>query len=277
MKMIYFRLFAIALFLTSSLFAKEPDGIFIGVGVGVGQSERGIEHSQVMRHPIEIRNNTTLWWNPETNIYSQSWALAWEVLVGYKHFINDYIGIRYYADIGIQHYKSTSGTETKQKIGLIDYTINADLLIDFYSSERVAFGILGGVGFGGTSFHQNIINEYMDMYNNRSIPIGASNTTKHFFNVNASAGVRIALFKKINLSGGFRICDSFVQGRRSCSSPVRYIGHNFEIIAKFHMLEYIAVNPDILLTTAQNNAYTSRMGYKVKNPYRFTFRYAVEF
>ncbi len=276
--------FTIALLLSSSLFAKEPENIIIGAGVGAGQINLSVEHAQIMRHPIlggpmTATPNQPLW-AARYDSNESSWATAWEFLVGYKHFINDFVGLRYYANVGIQHYKSVDNNGKKtQPIGLIDYTLNADLLLDFYESEKVAFGIFGGVGFGGTSFVANSVNYYLDMYNtNEGIPIGASDITKHFVNINASVGVRIVFFQKRSIAGGIRMCDSFSQDRRSCSTPSSYMGHSIELSAKFPVVEYNATDSDVMASTTGANAFfVSRPGYKIKNPYRFTIRYIVEF
>ena len=273
------KILAIALLLTGSLFAKEPENIIVGAGAGMGQSNLAIEHSQFARHPILDTVNSQPVMTPRINTSSSSWAVAWEFLVGYKHFINDIIGLRYYANVGIQHYKSTNANGKKtQPIGLIDYTVNADMLFDFYESEKVAFGVFGGVGFGGTSFTNSAVNHYMDMYNTaEAVPIGGTNITKHFVNINASAGLRINFFQKTNITGGIRVCNSFSQGRRSCSTPVSYMGHSIEVSAKFPLLKYVATKYDIMSSANAGQTYASRPGYKIKNPYRFTIRYIVEF
>ena len=279
------KLLAMTLMLISPLVAKEPENVIIGAGVGVGVSNLSIEHAQIMRHPIlggdlmgALKDQPL--WAAKSNSNDSSWAVAWEFLVGYKHFINDIIGLRYYANIGIQHYQSIDENRKRtQPVGIIDYTLNTDMLLDFYESEKWAFGIFGGVGFGGTSFVKNSINYYLDIYNtNEGIPIGASDITKHFFNINASVGVRFVVFQKTNIAGA-RICNSFSQGRRSCSAPAKYMGHNFEILAKFPVLEYNATDYDVMATTTggANTFFVSRPGYKIKNPYRFTIRYVVEF
>ncbi len=281
------KLLAITLLLISSLIAKEPENIIVGAGIGEGYNTMDIRHSQFARHPIEGTGNNggivgQPVMTPRTNVSSSSWALAWEFLAGYKHFINDYIGFRYYANVGIQHYKPTSllGQGKKEKIGLIDYTLNMDLLFDFYASDSFAFGVFGGVGFGGTSFDKNALNQYKATYNNtEEIPIGASDITQHFFNANASVGVRVVIFQSIGLSSGARNCDIYSQGRRACSTPSKNIGHNFEVVAKFNLLEYNATKYDIMINANANagQQYVSRPGYRIKNPYRFTFRYIVEF
>ena len=281
MNKIQSKIFAIALLalLNNSLFAKEVENVIIGAGVGAGQSNLAIEHSQFARHPILDTANSRPVMTPRFNTSSSSWATAWEFLVGYKHFINDIIGLRYYANIGIQHYKSTDINGKKsQPIGLIDYTLNADMLFDFYESEKVAFGIFGGVGFGGTSFTNNAVNNYMDMYNaNEGIPIGGTNITKHFVNINASVGARIVFFQKRSVAGGVRMCNNFSQDRRSCSTPSSYMGHSIEVGAKFPLLKYVATKYDIMDSATAGQVYASRPGYTIQNPYRFTIRYIVEF
>ena len=100
--------FLIVAMLLSPLCAKEPSGIMIGAGAGYGRSELSIEHSHIAKNPlvsIDPNNPLVPLWTPQVDSQSGSWAVAWEVLVGYKHFINDFVGFRYYANIGVQHYK----------------------------------------------------------------------------------------------------------------------------------------------------------------------------
>ena len=278
--------FLIVAVLLSPLCAKEPSGIMIGAGAGYGRSELSIEHSHIAKNPlvsIDPNNPLAPLWTPQVDSQSGSWAVAWEVLVGYKHFINDFVGFRYYANIGVQHYKPVTYKSNKEPIGYVDYTLNADILFDFYESESVAFGIFGGVGFGGTSLDKQAINEYESLYNNaqNGIPIGASDITKHFLNVNFSAGIRLVFFQKITTSstssGAMAMRGYGAQNRSTAQSA--YIGHNFEVVAKFSTLSYSATTPDYNISTlgTTTSDFRSRPGYKIKNPYRFTFRYVVEF
>ena len=271
------NLFAIAFIVAVSLNAKEPTNIMLGVGIGAGQSGISIEHSQIIRDPIEDTNgNNGLRWNPQSNMSLDSWATAWEFLVGYKHFINDYVGFRYYGNVGIQHYKPSLFESKTQPVGFVDYTLNADLLINFWESDSLSFGMLGGLGFGGTSFDKKAINQYMAVYDRASgRPIGIANISKHFFNVNASVGLRFVAFQKIRRVSE-KVCEKpNKQGKRICRVPIFYIGHNFEINAKFPLLDYYATPfPDII---SINGTIVSRPGYKVDNPYRITFRYIVDF
>lgn len=273
---ILIALLGIALF-SSYAFSKEPTNILVGVGIGAGQSRIDIEHTQIMRFPL--RDNGTTNWPAQQNSSLSSWAFAWEFLLGYKHFINDFVGFRYYGNIGVQHYKPISFKESAQKIALIDYTLNADLLIDFWESELWAIGAVGGLGFGGTSFDKDAVSKYLAVYDAKSKqPIGLANVQKHFFNVNASVGLRMAFFQKIRRVKE-RVCDeNYVNGKRLCRVPVHYIGHNIEVNAKFPLMDYRATPyPDVLPQGTDNKSAISRPGYTVTNPYRITVRYVVDF
>ncbi len=258
-------------FLSLPLSAKEPTNTLIGVGIGAGQSKLSIEQAQLIKFPLQNGGATA-----QQDRSLSSWALAWEFMVGYKHFLNDYVGFRYYGNVGIQHYKPVSFASNEQKIGFVDYTLNADLLIDFYETTNWAIGMLGGMGFGGTSFDKDAISKYLAYYDRQTgRPIGLANVQKHFFNVNASVGFRAVIFQKIRRTGA-RVCDGYVDGKRTCRAPIFYIGHNLEVNAKFSLLDYQATPyPDIIASA--NNQYVSRPGYKVTNPYRITFRYIVDF
>ncbi len=281
-KLLALSLLGIAL---APLFAKEPAGIIIGAGVGEGRSEMSIEHAHIAKNPLQSldpNNPGAPQWTASVDSSAGSWAIAWELLVGYKHFLNDIIGFRYYANVGIQHYKPVTYKSKEQPIGYVDYMLNADVLLDFYTDEFFSFGILGGVGLGGMSLDRRAINEYESIYNANAgvIPIGASDITKHFLNINFSAGVRMIFFQKTSVKGGIRSCDNFSQGRRSCTMPSAYIGHGFEVVAKFPTLTYAVTTPDFVMSTQGGttvSSFRSRPGYKIKNPYRFTFRYVVEF
>ncbi|MGX2982685.1 outer membrane beta-barrel protein [Helicobacter sp. 23-1045] len=264
-------------------FAKEPTNIMLGVGFGAGESEIEITHSQVINDPILNYGNSTPRWPSQQNKNPSSWAFAWEFLLGYKHFINDFVGFRYYGNLGIQHYTPLSLNSKEQKIGFVDYTLNADLLIDFWESEFIAVGIFGGMGFGGTSFDKKAIAQYMAVYNvNSARPIGLADVKRHFFNVNANVGARVTFFQKVRQVEK-RACDKYKDGKRTCRVPIYYIGHSVELNAKFPLLDYQATPwADIIIQGSanggnNNQTLASRPGYKVKNPYRITLRYVVDF
>lgn len=194
-----FGALAILVAMLVQLSAKEPTNILFGVGIGAGQSAMEIEHSQVIQDPIQVadKDKTQLRWQAQKNQSLSSWALAWEFMLGYKHFINDYVGFRYYGNLGIQHYKPVSLNEKANKIGIIDYTLNADLLIDFWESELFAVGVLGGIGFGGTSFEKKAIAQYMAVYDAQSSrPIGLAECAKALFQCQCKCRLPRGVFPK---------------------------------------------------------------------------------
>lgn len=267
-----------------TLNAKEPTNWMIGVGAGVGQTSINIEHSHVIRNPIyewtynpdgSFSNFTGLRWPAQQNMSLSSWAGAWEILAGYKHFVNDWLGVRAYVNVGVQHYKPSLYESKTDPIGIVDYTANVDLLFDFYETEKWAIGMVAGLGFGGTSFDKKAIEKYMAIYDRTTgIPVGKANIQQHFLNINASVGLRGVYFQKVRRVSE-RVCDEFVEGKRLCRVPVHYIGHNFEVNAKFPFMSYDATgNPDILPV---GDTFASRPQYKVQNPYRITFRYIIDF
>lgn len=289
MKNIFKLLTAIVMAVSfGTLNAKEPTNWMIGVGVGYGMTSIDVNHSHIIRNPIynwsgnaSTNPGNNFWylsprWPAQQNISLSSWSVAWEALVGYKHFVNDWLGVRAYVNVGVQHYKPSLFESKTDPIGIVDYTANVDLLFDFYETESWAIGMLAGLGFGGTSFDKQAIEKYMAVYDRATgIPVGKANIQQHFLNINASVGLRGVYFQKVRRVSE-RVCDDeYVDGKRMCRVPVHYVGHNFEVTAKFPFMSYDATgNPDILPV---GNTFASRPQYKVSNPYRITFRYIIDF
>ncbi len=211
-------------------------------------------------------------------------------MVGYKHWLNDYVGFRYYANVGAQHYKDDIFTAGKVKTGIIEYTANADLLLNFYNSEIFTFGILGGFGVGGAYFDSPALNTYRAEWSqenpNFSNPryAGIAKTKKHHLSANLSVGTRFNFFQKIrNVSS--RVCDTGADGRRTCKVPINYLEHSIEFNAKFPMLTYYPTDDGDVIgshcTTGQfqgeYKCVWARPGYQVKNPYKLTLRYVFAF
>lgn len=152
--------------------AKEPTNWMFGVGGGYGMTSLDMKHSHFLRNPVyryfagtggvkaqyQMENGKPVTrFAPQSNASLNSWSGSWEFLLGYKHFINDWFGVRAYGNVGVQHYKPSLFESKIDPIGIIDYTINADLLFDFYETESWAIGMLAGLGFGGTSFDKDAI------------------------------------------------------------------------------------------------------------------------
>lgn len=270
------------LFTLGTLSAKEPTNWMIGVGGGYGMTSLDIKHSFAMQNPLHNRDYSkpnwegTDAWPIHTNRSLSSWSGAWEILFGYKHFVNDYIGVRTYANVGVQHYKPSLFESKLDPIGLIDYSLNADILLNFYENEKFSIGILAGLGMGGTSFAADAISKYLVIYDrDTGLPSGTVDVKKHFLNINGNVGVRLTFFQKLRDVKNRKCEDSYTNGKRLCNVPVSYVGHSFEVNGKFNALPYNATKqPDIV---SINGKISSKPQYTVKNPYRITLRYIIDF
>ena len=289
MKRIIMVILAFCLF--GILNAKEPTNWFFGAGVGFGKSQIDKIYPQSANNQIGVK------WGNWTSQYSSSVAdtgVAWEVLVGYKHFVNNYLGFRYYANVGAQHYKDEVFTAGKVQAGVIDYTANIDILVNFYTAESWSIGMFGGAAVGGAYFDSPAMKTYTDMWKDKtpvtvptadnSIYKGQGNIYKHHFNATLSVGLRGSYFQKIRDIQN-RTCNT--QGdRKRCRVPVSYLEHSFEVVAKFPLMKYAVTDPGDVITGYTYNpgvdygtfvGIYQRPGYEVKNPYKVTFRYIFAF
>ena len=226
----------------------------------------------------------------------KDWGVLWEFLAGYKHFLNDYVGFRYYANVGAQHYKDEIFTAGKVKAGVIEYTANADLLLNFYNSEIFTFGILGGFGVGGAYFDSPALKTYKEQwgygnapFTNATLHADLGKVKKHHLSANLSIGMRFNFFQKIR-EVGKRVCSQGGDGRRTCRVPISYLEHSIEFNAKFPMATYRVTDSGDLVTyyvrirnqvSGRDEDFllgsANRPGYEVKNPYKITLRYIFAF
>ncbi len=82
-------------------------------------------------------------------------------VVGYKQFFNDYLGLRYYANLDIHHNLSKQygfGSDEfgndifeRSDITLITYGVNVDFLGNFVVTDIADFGGFIGFGIGGNT------------------------------------------------------------------------------------------------------------------------------
>ena len=299
-----FATFLAMAFLCTSLSAKEPTNWIFGFGIGAGLSQLEQKWGESSRNGLNAstnNGNNNITWNTfrvMTDTNFKDWGVAWEFLAGYKHWLNDWVGFRYYANIGAQHYKVEfpSGTNDSfissgnTKMGALEYTANADILLNFYNSELFTFGILGGFGIGGAYFDSPALDNYEKYWGAAKDSTsftepeyaGVGKIKKHHLSASLSVGTRFNFFQKIrNVSA--RTCDTGADGRRTCKVPISYLEHSIELNAKFNMLTYYPTKYGELMGVRKDNgngAYTdsrSRPGYEVKNPYKFTLRYIIAF
>lgn len=278
-----------------ALSARESANWLFGVGFGYGATHTNIKYPDSTKSGglgVDWIKGT---WVDQVNGSIKSWGITYEILVGYKHFLNDYIGFRYYVNVGAQHYKDENFSGGKEKIGVVDYTLNADLLLNFYNSPSISFGIFGGFGVGGAYFDSARIDNYEKFYGGTIDSTrftepefaGVGKVAKNHFSASLSIGTRIVFFQQIR-SVGQVVCSAGGDGRRSCSMPISSLEHSLEVGAKFPMLTYYAtkkgdimgaycVNPVNPANAGKYVCANQRPGYEIKNPYKFTLRYIIAF
>ena len=274
--------------LGNALIAKEPTNWIFGFGMGAGKSQIEQKWSDSSRNKLEGLNVSWSNFAVMEDASEQDWGVAYEFLVGYKHWFNEWAGFRYYANVGVQHYKHKIFDSGNVKATIIDYTLNADLLLNFYNSEFFTFGVFGGFGVGGATFDSPAITNYERYWgaakDSTSFTepeyVGVGKIKKHHLSASLSVGTRFNIFQKIRHSSE-RSCSEVVDGRRTCRVPISYLEHSIEFSAKFPMLTYYPTEPGELMgvrgTDGKYTASRSRPGYEVVNPYRFTVRYIVAF
>ena len=274
--------------------AQEQTNWFFGVGLGGGLSQLDRKYSDSSRNRIGLDWSQ---WNitPSDNTI-KDWGFAWEVLAGYKHWLNNWVGFRYYVNASGQHYKDDIFTAGKSQVGVIQYTANADLLLNFYNSEIFTLGIFGGFGVGGAYFDSPALNTYKQIWSQENPMFsnerykGMGNVYKHHLAAILSAGARFNFFQKVRAINGKRVCNRGAMGRTACRAPIAYLEHSIEFAAKISMMTYrVTDHADMVGVYATNTAnpnpggyrgYISvdaRPGYEVKNPYQFTLRYLIAF
>ena len=284
--------------LGNPLFAKEPTNWLFGVGFGFGQSTLG----RIYANSANSLLGTTGFNRNAPRLYSSTikdLGFAWEFLAGYKHFLNDFVGFRYYANVSGQQYKDDIFTAGKTQAGVYEYTANADLLINFYNSDFFTFGAFGGFGVGGAYFDSPAFKTYQSEWNSIESQYmsdlsraNVGKIYKHHLSATLSAGLRFSMFQKIR-DIGKRVCSRRVGGRQTCRVPVTRLEHSIELNTKFSLMTYRATDSaDIFGGYCGNNAtwngntniggqylclYRDKPGYEVKNPYKLTLRYIFAF
>ena len=284
-------LFVIAIFM-GALKAQEPSSWFVGVGGGYGKTQIDRKYSSSAKTDgMNVAWNPGTW-NNQTDSRFVSWGFDFEGLVGYKHFLNDYLGFRYYANVGAQFYKDATFSSDKTTIGVIDYALNADLLLNFYDSPAFSVGIFGGFGVGGAYFDSDEIRRYESYYGGakdstqftESQFAGIGEVWRNHFSATLSVGARVNLFQQIRAAQ--LVCSEGGDGRRSCRKPTSQLEHSLEVGAKFFMLPFKPTNPaEVVGAICQPNSTAPglykcahyRYGYEVRVPYRFTLRYIIAF
>lgn len=276
-----------------ALKAQEPTSWFVGVGGGYGQTQ--IDRTYSKSAQTGGMNLEWINWNDQSNRYYKSKGFVFEALVGYKHFLNEYLGFRYYASVSGQLYKDAVFSGDKDKIGVIDYGLNTDLLINFYTNPFLSFGIFGGFSVGGAHFDSPALDDYEKSWGGatdstrytESIFDGIGKISKNYFSASLAVGARINFLQHIRSSGQV-VCSAGGDGRRTCKKPSSLLEHSLEAGAHFFMLSYEPTTPPEVVGRicehlpgdtlgGKYHCARQRYGYEIKTPYRFTIRYIIAF
>lgn len=279
---------------TSALKAQEPTSWFVGFGGGYGLTKIDTTYS-ASASGLGGLGWVAGTWSDLYTLHTKSWGFALEALVGYKHFLNDYIGFRYYANVGAQFYKDATFSSNKTKIGVIDYKLNADLLVNFYNSPAYSIGLFGGFGVGGAYFDSPEIDRYNTYWGGatdstqytEAIFDGIGDVYRNHFSASLSAGLRINFLQHIRGAGQV-VCSAGGDGRRTCKKPSSLLEHSLEAGAHFFMLSYEPTTPPEVVGRicehlpgdtlgGKYHCARQRYGYEIKTPYRFTLRYIIAF
>ncbi len=139
-------------------FAEESGG-FIGFGIGGGGTE--------LKSDFDDSDGIS------AHLKAKDSGISYGFVAGYKQFFNDYLGLRYYANLDIYHninssnfyYPTyTAGIPVKNgEITIINYGVNVDFLGNFVSAEIADFGGFIGLGIGGTTLTGKFINDFKNL------------------------------------------------------------------------------------------------------------------
>lgn len=116
-----------------SIYANQKNGLFIGLEVGGGESAIDAGVLKVTRS-----------------------LPSYGARIGYLYLFNEYIGIRGYGSINYtiaseDYYNALTSANYKDSVSLLSYTINADVLFNFYNGESAFIGAFIGLGIGGAN------------------------------------------------------------------------------------------------------------------------------
>ncbi|RDU65084.1 outer membrane beta-barrel protein [Helicobacter sp. MIT 14-3879] len=122
---------------------REKNGIFIGFEIGNGETMFKQDFASV---------GNTYYYGIDMKISSNLYGGK----VGYKYFFNDYVGIRGYFNLDYQgalyKLKGSVGSNSQSSnvyTDLLNFGINADVLVNFYNTNFLNVGLFAGLGIGG--------------------------------------------------------------------------------------------------------------------------------
>lgn len=154
--------FALSLLFGVNIAFAEVSGGFVGLEFGAGEANL---KSTMISFDLTNLERIELITGLQTPYYG--------LIAGYKQFFNRYVGLRYYANVNVFHFRlvpkdcraktcnvfAFSGTIT-----MINYGANIDFMGNFYSGESVDFGGFVGFGLGANSWVGDGISNHERLY-----------------------------------------------------------------------------------------------------------------
>ena len=183
-----------ALFISFSLsnFAiAESSGAFVGVEVGYGEARYELKAEYSATQNTQAMNETRKF---------NGGGVNYGITAGYKHFFNDYFGLRAYGSINSQHNEIKISGRTPKEMGnytALSFGANLDLLGNFISTERLDFGAFVGVILGYNYWLGRGIDEdkkyFKDTYNVVLAEIEQNGNGRAKISLNSPSNFDIAL------------------------------------------------------------------------------------
>ncbi|RDU52838.1 hypothetical protein CQA49_07645 [Helicobacter sp. MIT 00-7814] len=116
---------------------QEKSGVLVGLSMGAGQTSQTIT--------VAGESSKTTQFLP-----------AFGLQVGYKHFFNEYLGVRGYGAFDYAWNSSEStysqGTESSSTSAM-NVTANADVLFNAFNTQSTSYGVFVGIGLGGQFYN----------------------------------------------------------------------------------------------------------------------------
>ena len=142
---------------SATLASAGENGVFLGIGGSFGLEAIAKADIKTDTNPQSVINNTT-----------KGFSGGSELILGYKYFFIEKLGIRGYAsvDYSIVMLAKTSDTTGvalaySQMIGkpsgLLDVNINLDLILEAFSGDVFSLGFFAGVAGGFHLWHGGIV------------------------------------------------------------------------------------------------------------------------
>ena len=145
----------VALLFNASVALAEESGVFWGLGIGYGNVKSSANRYGVYEYKKQVVYDTTIKHNSN--------GVSYGVVAGYKQFITESVGFRYYANVDLTHANAISiaGTPNSLPDGqfhqfqtkLINYGVNIDFLGNFVSTNSFDFGMFLGFGIGANTIN----------------------------------------------------------------------------------------------------------------------------